>query len=330
MTIHIRRREFIFTLGGAAAAWPLAARAQQGERMRRIGILWSSPPSANVERLQAFQQGLRDAGYVEGRDLVLEQRGAERGRADEPQELMHLVAELIESKVDVIVTAGTSPTRAAKAAAGNLPIVMTFVSDPVGSGFIDGLARPGGRITGLTNLGPELSAKWIELLKELVPGASRIGVLYTSPVRIVVQQMERAAASAAVQLVPFEANSDDAIEQGLSILRNGQAAGLVVLLPPRSQVKTIVDFTLTNRLPTIYWWREYVQAGGLAYYGPNVQEMYRRAAAFVDRILKGATPVELPVEQPTRFDLVINLKTAKALGLEVPPTLLARADEVIE
>jgi putative tryptophan/tyrosine transport system substrate-binding protein len=325
MASHIARRKFLATLGGAAAAWPLAASAQQRERMRRIGILWSSPPSAYVERLQAFRQGLRDAGYVEGRDLVLEQRGAVR-----LQELMPLVAELIESKVDVIVTAGTSPTRAAKAAAGNLPIVMTFVSDPVGSGFIDSLARPGGNITGLTNLGPELSAKWIELLKELVPGASRIGVLYTSPVRIVVQQMRRAAASAAVQLVPFEANSDDAIEQGLSILRNGQPAGLVVILPPRSQVKTIVDFTLTNRLPTIYWWREYVQAGGLAYYGPNVQEMYRRAAAFVDRILKGATPAGLPVEQPTRFDLVINLTTAKALGLDVPPTLLALADEVIE
>ena len=321
----MKRREFITLLGGAATVWPIAARAQQGERMRRVGILWSSPPSAYVERLQSFRQGLRDAGYVEGRDLVLEQRGAVR-----LQELMPLVAELIESKVDVIVTAGTRPTRAAKAAAGNLPIVMTFVSDPVGSGFIDGLARPGGHITGLTNLGPELSAKWIELLKELVPGASRIGVLYSSPVWIVVQQMERAAARAAVQLVPFEVNSDDAIEQGLSILRNGQPAGLVVILPPRSQVKTIVDFTLTNRLPTIYWWREYVQAGGLAYYGPNVQEMYRRAAAFVDRILKGATPAELPVEQPTRFDLVINLKTAKALGLEVPPTLLARADEVIE
>jgi putative tryptophan/tyrosine transport system substrate-binding protein len=265
MASHLGRRKFLATLGGAAVAWPLAARAQQRERMRRIGILWPSPPSANVERLQAFRLGLRDAGYVEGRDLVLEQRGA--ARADEAQELMHLVAQLIESKVDVIVTAGTSPTRAAKAAARNLPIVMTFVSDPVGSGFIDGLARPGGHITGLTNFGPELSAKWIELLKELVPGASRIGVLYTSPVRIVVQQMERAAVSAAVQLVPFEANSDDAIEQGLSILRNGQPTGLVVILPPRSQVKTIVDFTLTNRLPTIYWWREYVQAGGLAYYG---------------------------------------------------------------
>src|SRR5262245_2142960 len=325
MAIHIRRRDLIFTLGAAVAAWPVGARAQQGERMRRIGILWSSPPSAYVERLQAFRQGLRDAGYVEGRDLVLEQRGAVR-----LQELMPLVAELIESKVDVIVTAGTSPTRAAKAAAGNLPIVMTFVSDPVGSGFIDSLARPGGNITGLTNLGPELSAKWIELLKELVPSASRIGVLYTSPVRIVVQQMKRAAASAAVQLVPFEANSDDAIEQGLSILRNGQPAGLVVILPPRSQVKTIVDFTLTNRLPTIYWWREYVQAGGLAYYGPNVQEMYRRAAAFVDRILKGATQAGLPVEQPTRFDLVINLKTARMLGIDIPPTVLARADEVIE
>ena len=321
----IKRREFITLLGGTVAAWPVRARAQQGKRMRRIGILWSSPPSAYVERLQAFRQGLRDAGYVEGRDLVLEQRGA--GRL---QELMPLVAELIESKVDVIVTAGTSPTQAAKAAAGNLPIVMTFVSDPVGSGFIDSLAHPGGNITGLTNLGPELSAKWIELLKELVPGASRIGVLYASPVRIVVQQMKRAAASAAVQLVSFEANNDDALEQGLSILRNGRPAGLVVILPPRSQVKTIVDFTLTNRLPTIYWWREYVQAGGLAYYGPNVQEMYRRAAAFVDRILKGATPAGLPVEQPTRFDLVINLKTARMLGLEVPPTLLARADEVIE
>ena len=189
-----------------------------GRGMRRIGILWSSPPSAYVERLQAFRQGLRDAGYVEGRDLVLEQRGGVRLT----KELMPLVAELIESKVDVIMTAGTSPTRAAKADCRESPHRHDICFRSVGSGFIDGLARPGGHITGLTNLGPELSAKWIELLKELVPGASRIGVLYTSPVRIVVQQMERAAASAAVQLVPFEANSDDAIEQGLSILRNGQ------------------------------------------------------------------------------------------------------------
>ena len=249
-----------------------------------------------------------------------------------------LVDELIRERIDVILTAGTSPTWAAKNAAGAVPIVMTFVSDPIGSGFVASLARPGGNITGLTNFGPELSAKWLELLKELSPKASRIGILYNSAVRVLVSEIERTAKKLAVQLYPIEVNnalaegSGPALESALAEFLKGHVEALIVILPPPNpdHREGVVDFATTNRLPTVYWWREYVEAGGLVYYGPSINEMYGRAAAFVDKILKGAKPSDLPVEQPTRFDLVVNLKTAKALGLDVPPTLLARADEVIE
>jgi putative ABC transport system substrate-binding protein len=194
------------------------------------------------------------------------------------------------------------------------------------------LARPGGNITGLTNFGPELSGKWLELLKELSPQARNIGVLYDGAVREVVKGMQTRAAAVNVQLLPFEVNNDNSFADALAILPSRHPHALIVFLPPRNPEleKRIVQFAAVNRLPTMYWWREYVDGGGLVYYGPSVSEMYRRAAAFIDKILKGAKPAELPVEQPTRFDLVINLKTAKALGLEIPPTVLARADEVIE
>jgi putative ABC transport system substrate-binding protein len=330
MAIHIRRREFIFTLGGAAAAWPLAAHAQQPGKVHRIGILWASTPSANAPRMEAFRQGLRELGYVEGRNLVIAARGAPlSGRSQ--HSYIPLVDDLIRERVEVILTAGTSPTWAAKNAAGAVPIVMTFVSDPIGSGFVANLARPGGNITGLTNFGPELSAKWLELLKELSPKASRIGILYNSAVRVLVSEIERTAKKLAVQLYLIEVNNA-ALETALAEFLKGHVEALIVILPPPNpdHREGVVDFAAKNRLPTVYWWREYVEAGGLVYYGPSINEMYGRAAAFVDKILKGAKPSDLPVEQPTRFDLVVNLKTAKALGLEVPPSLLARADEVIE
>jgi putative ABC transport system substrate-binding protein len=327
MAIHIRRREFIFTLGGAAAAWPLAAHAQQPGKVHRIGILWASTPSANAPRMEAFRQGLRELGYVEGRNVVIAARGAPLSA----RSYIPLVDELIRERVDVILTAGTSPTRAAKNAAGAVPIVMTFVSDPIGSGFVASLARPGGNITGLTNFGPELSTKWLELLKELSPNASRIGILYNSAVRVLVSEIERTAKKLAVQLYPIEVDNV-ALERALAEFLKGHVEALIVIMPPPNpdHREGVVDFATKNRLPTVYWWREYVEAGGLVYYGPNIHEMYARAAAFVDKILKGAKPSDLPVEQPTRFDLVVNMRTAKALGIDVPPTLPARADEVIE
>jgi putative ABC transport system substrate-binding protein len=280
--------------------------------------------------MEAFRQGLRELGYVEGRNLVIAARGAPlSGRSQ--HSYIPLVDDLIRERVEVILTAGTSPTWAAKNAAGAVPIVMTFVSDPIGSGFVASLARPGGNITGLTNFGPELSTKWLELLKELSPNASRIGILYNSAVRVLVSEIERTAKKLAVQLYPIEVDNV-ALERALAEFLKGHVEALIVIMPPPNpdHREGVVDFAAKNRLPTVYWWREYVEAGGLVYYGPNIHEMYARAAAFVDKILKGAKPSDLPVEQPTRFDLVVNMRTAKALGIDVPPTLLARADEVIE
>jgi ABC-type uncharacterized transport system substrate-binding protein len=327
----LRRRDFIEGIVGAATAWPLVARAQQpAMKTYRVGILWANAPIASASRFSAVRQSLRDLGYIDGKNIVFEQRGPDRSLRDE--DWLSLAAELVNDKVDVILTAGTSPTQAAKSVAGNIPIVMTFVSDPIGSGFVAGLAHPGGNITGLTNFGPEMSVKWLELLKQLIPNGHRISVLYDPAVRVLVKGMELAATAIGDQLTTFELRNDDALENAISLFQQSHAEALIVTLPPRTidQQTRIIQFASTNGLPTVYWWREYVDAGGLAYYGPNVGDMYQRAAAYIDKILKGAKPANLPVEQPTRFDLVINLKTAKALRVEIPPTLLARADEVIE
>jgi putative ABC transport system substrate-binding protein len=325
----VKRREFITLLGGTVA-WPLATRAQQPATIHRVGILWASSPAAHTFRLDALRKGLRELGYEENRDIAFVQRGPEHQVTQE--RLTSLAAELARAKVDVILTAGTSPTRAAKSAAGMIPTVMTFVSDPIGAGFVTSLARPGGNITGLTNFGPELSGKWLELLKELSPKAFNIGLLYDVAVGDVVKGMQTGAAAVNVQLLPFEINSDNSLAEALSRLPSRHPDALIVFLPPRNPEleKRIIEFAAVSRLPTVYWWREYVYGGGLVYYGPSISEMYRRAAVLIDKILKGAKPAELPVEQPTRFELVINVRTAKALGLEIPPTLLARADEVIE
>lgn len=326
----MRRREVITLLGGAAVAWPLAGHAQQAGTVYRVGVLWPGAPSANTARMEAFRRSLRELGYVEGRNLVIVAKGSESG--SEPAQLLSLADELARDKVDVILTAGTSPTQAAKSTAGAIPVVMTFVGDPIGSGFIASLARPGGNITGLTSFGPEVSGKWLELIKEISPKASRIGILHDWAVRVLVSEMERAAKTVAVELHPIEVNSADLLESAMNELLRRHVEAIVVTLPPRDadHRNRVLDFAAANRLPAVYWWREYVQAGGLVYYGPNIDDMYGRAAAFVDKILKGAKPSDLPAEQPTKFDLVINAKTARALALDIPPMLLARADEVIE
>jgi putative ABC transport system substrate-binding protein len=277
--------------------------------------------------MQALRQSLRDLGYDEGRNIVVIAKGAESGSLDQ---LSSLATELAREKVDVIVTAGSSSTRAAKAAAGTIPVVMTFVSDPVGFGFVESLSHPGGTITGVTNFGREMGGKWLELVKELSPQASRIGILHDSAVRVLVEEMKRAARTVAIDTHAVEVNTAD--ETVMAELITQRVDALIVTLPPRDDYhrNRVLDFAATNRLPAVYWWREYVEAGGLAYYGPNLSEMYARAAAFVDKILKGAKPSDLPVEQPTRFDLAINTRTAKALDLTIPAMLLARADEVIE
>src|SRR5262245_34820135 len=246
---QLKRREFITLLGGATVAWPIAARAQRAGKVYRVGILWASTPSTNALRMEAFRQGLRELGYVEGRNLVISARGAPF-LARSQDSYTALVDELIRERVEVILTAGTSPTLAAKNAAGAVPIVMTFVSDPIGSGFVASLARPGGNITGLTNFGPELSAKWLELVRELSPKASRIGILYNSAVRVLVSEMERAAKKLAVELYPIELNTS-AFENAFAEFLKGHVEALIVILPPPNpnHREGVVHFATTNRLP---------------------------------------------------------------------------------
>jgi putative ABC transport system substrate-binding protein len=326
----MKRREFIALLGGAAT-WPLGALAQQqGARVYRVGLLWATA-ARNSARLGYLRSGLDGLGYAEGKNLVFLDRSP-RSAVPSPERWKSSVSELVREKADVIVTAGTSATTAARHAAGSVPIVMTFVSDPVGSGFITSLARPGGNITGLTNFGPELSAKWLELIKELAPATNRVAILHDTAVRHVVEGIKSAAAAAGVSLDTTEPANESQLRSWLAAPLKPGTNALIVFLPARNvdEQKRIIQFAAAHRLPAVYWWREYVDGGGLMYYGPSVEEMYRRAAIFVDKILKGAKPAELPVEQPTHLELVINLKAAKALGLPVSPLLLARADEVIE
>jgi putative ABC transport system substrate-binding protein len=326
----MRRRQFLFAVAGGAA-YPLASIAQQQDaKIRRVGILWASAPSLSTHRFEAFRAAMRELGYIDGQNVHFEQRGPDRILTN--NELATLAKELIDQHVEVLLTAGTNPTRAAQVAGKSLPIVMTFVSDPIGSKFIDGLAHPGRTITGLTNFGPEVSVKWLELLKDMVPGVERVAVLYDPAVRVMVSGMQNAARTTAIELATSELRNDERLEEYLADFANKKIQALIVTLPARtaSQQKRLLQFASENRIPALYWWREYVDAGGLIYYGPDVTDMYRRAAAYVDKLLKGTSPAELPVEQPTRLSLVINLAAAKKLGLVIAPTLLARADEVIE
>jgi len=307
------------------------AEAQQPAKIPRIGYLTASSLSVNPARIEAFRQGLRELGYIEGKNIVIEWRSSE-GKADR---LPALAAELVRLKVDVIVTSGPVATRAAKEATTTIPIVMAQDIDPVGSGFVASLARPGGNITGLSTFRPELSGKQLELLKEIVPRLSRVAVLGTSTQPGYAQQLrevELAAGALGVQLQYFDVLDPKDIETAFLAASKGRADAVLMMVAggvASSQRTQIVDLAVKSRLPVMYSERAYVEAGGLMTYGVSVEDLARRAATFVDKILKGRTPADLPVEQPMKFDFVINLKAAKAIGLTIPPNVLVRAQKVI-
>jgi putative ABC transport system substrate-binding protein len=320
----------VVALGITFAMWAVAW-AQQPTKIPRIGFLITSSPAVIAPRMDAFRQGLRELGYVEGKNIVIERRHAE-GRLDQ---LRAFTAELVQLNVDVIVTSGPTATRPAKEATSTIPIVMTFDDDPVGSGFVASLARPGGNITGLSTLAPEISGKQLELLKEIVPRLGRVAVIGTSTRQGTAQnlkEMKLAAGAFGVKLQYIDIQNPKDIETAFRAASKERAEALLVLQSPvfNSQRAQIADLALKSRLPATYPRREFVEDGGLMSYGVSISDLDRRAAAYVDKILKGAKPSDLPVEQPTKFELVINLKTAKLIGLTIPPTVLGRADRVIK
>ena len=308
----------------------VSAPAQQPKKVPRIGYLMGAPSEAQSARTAAFRQGLRELGYVEEKNIVIEWRYAE-GKAGRERAF---AAELVRLKIDIIVTSGSTSTRAAKEATATIPIVMTQDPDPIGNGFVAGLARPGGNITGLSNLGPELSGKRLELLKEVVPRLSRVAVFGTSAFpgnAQILSETELAAGALRLQLQYHDVLDPKNIETAFQRASRGRAEAVLVLAGPvfTSQRTALVDLAVKSRLPPIYYATEFVEDGGLMTYGANRSDLARRAATYVDKILKGAKAGDLPVEQPKKFELVINLKAAKQIGLTIPPNVLARADKVI-
>jgi putative ABC transport system substrate-binding protein len=309
-----------------------AAEAQQPAKIPRIGYFSATSLSAIPERIKAFKQGLRELGYVEGKNIVIEYRWAE-GKLDR---LPALADELVRLKVDVIVSGGPSNTRAAKGATGTIPIVMTNDSDPVETGFVESLARPGGNVTGLATLRPELSGKQLELLKEIIPKLSRVAFFGTStdPANAEsLKESELAAGTFGVKVQYLDVLRPKDIETAFRAAAKGRADAVLMLVagPVANSHRTeFAELAVKSRLPAIYYQRAYVEAGGLMSYGVSVTDLDRRAATFVDKILKGAKPADLPVEQPTKFEFIINLKAAKQIGLTVPPNVLVRADRVIK
>jgi putative ABC transport system substrate-binding protein len=325
-----RRRFLLTSLAGALAA-PLAAVAQEAAKVTPIGYLSFPSLSANAARIEAFRQGLRELSYVEGKNIVIEWRSAD----GKPDRLPALAAELVRLKVAVIVTSGGAPTRRAKEATSTTPIVMTNDPDPVGDGFVASLARPGGNITGLSTFVPELSGKRLEILREVVPKLSRVAVLGSSAATGYAQtlkEIEAAAKAFKMQLQFLDVLHAKDMETAFRAASEGRAQGVLTLNSAilGSQRAQIVELAVKKRLPVMYHQSEFVEAGGLMFYGVNVPDLSRRAASYVDKILKGAKPADLPVEQPTKFELVFNLKTAKALGLTIPQSVLLRADQIIE
>jgi putative tryptophan/tyrosine transport system substrate-binding protein len=325
----VKRREFITLLGGATVAWPLAARAQQGGKLPTIGLLVPGTPASHGQWYAVLVQRLRELGWIEGRTVAIEVRWAE-GRV---KGLAEIAAEFVGLKVDVIVTSGTPAVVQAVQATSVIPIVSAVMGDPVTTGLRH-YARPGGNITGLSVLAPDLGGKRLEFLREVVPGLRHLAFLGNVSNPIVVQEVgevQAAAHTLGLDVVTLEIRGPEDIMPAFEALKSrAQAlyiAGDPLVLTNRVRINTLV---LVARLPAIYGQREYVEAGGLMSYGPNFPELFRRVGEEVDKILRGAKPGDLPVEQPTKFDLIINLTTAKALGLTIPPTLLARADEVIE
>ena len=317
-------------LAFAVAAFS-TAEAQQLKKIARIGVLVTSSPSQNSQRIEAFRHGLRELGYLEGKDILIEYRYGE----GKPERLPKLAGQLVAMKVDVIVTGGSSPTQAAKDATTNIPIIMTQDIDPVGNGFVASLARPGGNITGLSNYAPELSGKRVELLKEIVIKISRVAVvggLALTPNAQALKEVELAAGAFGIELQHFGVRDLQDVEIAFRTAADNPHADGVLVLPSSvliSHPKQVAQFALKSRIPAIYYAAEFAENGGLLSYAPNFADLSRRAATYVGKILKGANPAELPVEQPTKFELVINLKTAKQIGLTIPPNVLARADKVI-
>ena len=327
----MNRRAFTTLLGGAAVVWPIAARAQQAGKVHRIGVLETISTTLNVANFYALREGLRQLGYAEGQNLVIEYRSAD-GRDDR---FPGLARELLALKVDVIVTRGTPAAKAVKNATSTVAVVMMASGDPVGVGLVTSLARPGGNITGLSAIVGELSPKRLELIREIVPGLARIAVLANTSndaVRRDWARIETAARSLGVQSQLLDLRESDALGPTFDDASARRADALVVVIDAITQAnqQRIVDLAMKHRLPAIYSSREFVDAGGLISYGVSYPDLYRRAATYVDKILKGTKPADLPVVQPTKFELVINLKTTKALGLQIPDKLLALADEVIE
>jgi putative tryptophan/tyrosine transport system substrate-binding protein len=326
---QLKRREFITLLGGAAA-WPLAVHAQQSAKVPTIGFLGVSTPAGQVHTVAALVQRLRELGWIEGRTIEIEYRWAE-GRNERYSEIAE---EFVRLKVDAILTQGSQAAIAAKQATSVIPIVATVVGDPVGSGLVSSLARPGGNVTGLSIVSPDMAAKRLELLREAVPGIRRLAILVDvgNPVSVEeTQQVQAAADTFGLKSFPLAIRRAEDIVPAFDGLKD-RADALYVVANPLifSNIIRINILAAGARLPTSYIAREYVQAGGLLSYGPSFAEIYRRAGDFFDKILRGTKPADLPVEQPTKFDLVINLTTAKALGLKIPESFLLRANEVIE
>ena len=332
----MRRREFIKLVGGAAAAWPLSVNAQPSAKIPRIGLMVTGSlqsPEARVQ-LDAFRQGLRQLGYTEGRNIAIEYRGAD-GRIER---FPNLAAELVRLEVDLIFAANTRAALAARQATSTIPIVSAVMGDPVEDGLVASLAQPGGNVTGLTFLAPELTAKRMQLLKDALPNVSRVAALWhpgaygERTMDDMLKATESAAQTLGVQLQLIEVRAAGELERAFSRMMKERAEALFLFPTPMLFLarRRIIELAATNRLPSVSQAREFVELGGLIAYGANINDLFRRSTVYVDKILKGAKPADLPVEQPTRFELVINLKTAKTLGIDLPLGLMIRADEMIE
>ena len=327
----MKRREFISLLGGAAAAWSLEARAQQAGKRYMVGILSAGGSSVQAALNAAFSDGLREWGWVEGKNVVFEPRFAE----NRLERLPELATDLVRLKVDVIAAAGTLAPLAAKQATSTIPIVMTAAGDPLGSGLVASLARPGGNVTGMSLMAPDLGGKRLELLKEVVPRLARVAVLWNAAnpySALVFKETQAAGRTLGIEIQSLEVRAPDDFDGAFEAARRERPDALITVEDPLtfSHRQRVADFTAEQRLPSLHGLREFAAAGGLLSYGANLVDLFRRAAGYVDKILRGVKPADLPVQQPTKFELVINLKTAKTLGLTVPLTLQASADEVIE
>jgi putative ABC transport system substrate-binding protein len=333
MASHIGRRNFLATLGGAAAAWPLAARAQQGGGMRRIGVLMNlaaDDPEAQ-RRMNAFVQALQQLGWTDGRNVRIDARWS----VGEPERRRKNAAEVVGMTPDVIVAEGSASLAPLLPMIRSIPVVFTIVPDPVGAGFVDSLSQPGGNVTGFSQFEYGLSGKWLELLKEIAPNVTRVAVLRELGLTAGVAQfavLQAVAPSLGVELVALNVRDSVEIERSIAAFGRSSKGGMIVTSGPLAAVhrKLIIALAARHKLPTVYAIKYMAAAGGLLSYGPDFVDQYRQAAGYVDRILKGEKPADLPVQAPTKYELVVNLKTAQALGLEIPSSVLARADEVIE